>query len=193
MKALIISLFFTCSGSILMAQVDSNKVTNMTTPVNTANATMDSANNHVNSAVNSANAKMDSANNHVNSAVNATNATMDSTSNHMNSAAHNMADTATNHMNSAVNSMSNTNMNSSQMGNSMMKQPGQLGYLNLPLYKTFVPDDVSTKLKSQFGSDLYSITTIKHTLTDNAYVVRFNKTGQMQSETVDANGTVMAQ
>ncbi len=73
---------------------------------------------------------------------------------------------------------------------SPINTPGHLGYLNLPLLMDYIPDDIVSKLKTQFGDQLYSITSVKHTATENNYVVRLPKNGLMQYETVDANGAV---
>ena len=176
MKAIILGLIFTFSGSILLAQTDSNKVTTDSMHNNMNMDTTHNMNMNMDTMHNNMNMTRDTSGNMNNSSINASNNSMDTTI----------------HLNAAQKNMSVASLNSAEMSNPMDRQPGQPGYVGLPLYMTFVSDDVKSKLTTQFGTALYSITAIKRANADNGYVVHINKDGQqMQIETVDANGAVV--
>lgn len=210
MKKLVIGLTFCFCGATLFAQTTDSVTkkmnkTDTTRMNNSSNMNSNNMNNmnHMstdtskmnnNSNMNSAN--MNSNNmNHM-----STDSTKMNNSSNMNSA--NMNSNNMNNMN-ADSTKANKNSNSSSYANSAnmngsigtsrlenpTNTPGMPGFAALPLLVDYIPDDVIAKLKSQFGSSLYSITTIKESPTENAYVVWKNVSGNMDSQTINADGS----
>jgi len=163
MKALIIGLICIFSGSILLAQI----------PADSNRVATDSMNNNMNKDSSQMNNNSMTPTDTTNSQLNA-----DTTNRNLNPAANNNMAT----MDSSAYSNNSLNTNT----------PGHVGYLNLPLLMTYVPDDVVSKLKSQFSGQLYSITSIKGSAAEDNYVVRTPNNGVMQIQTVDGNGTVIS-
>lgn len=218
-KLLISASFFLCCGTLFAQTTDSvstttNRVNSDTTPMRsnsnnptdtTRMNTWEKSNVNNNSNMNTDSSKMTSSMSHDStyqnngSNINQSNNNMNSNSNMSNTSNMNMhSDSATtnagknnSNMNSSQ-SMAN-NMNNSSMGTSKlqnpMNTPGQPGYAALPLLEDYVPDDVVSKLKSQFGNQLYSITTVKESPTENAYVVWKNNDGTINAQTVNADGS----
>ena len=166
------------------ANMNSNNMNNMST---------DSTKMNNSSNMNSANMNSNNMNNM------STDSTKMNNSSNMNSA--NMNSNNMNNMNADSaktnkNSYSSSYVNSAGMNGNIgisrlenpTNTPGMPGFAALPLLVDYVPDDVIAKLKSQFGSSLYSITTIKESPTENAYVVWKNVSGNMDSQTLNADG-----